>query len=335
MEPLNQADKPDRARWRFGPITLCVVIGLFAFVLAPVAWVVAYRIAPVPGTMLMVDRAFEGQDARAQWVSLDAISPHLARAAIGAEDSRFCQHGGFDLEAIENALKANARASNHKRGKMRGGSTISQQTAKNVFAWADRAWARKGIETVYTVLIEALWPKRRIMEAYLNVAEWGDGRFGAEVAARSLFETSARGLNERDAAALAAILPSPNRWSADNPGRYVRSRIGAIVSRARVVRSDGLSACVYAPGAGGAPAAAKPKSRPATPQKLPPLPPPPQSEAAAIEDGAPIEQGIEDGINEALVPEAPAEPVTEAPVLLEPPARTEAASPDPAEAPLP
>lgn len=312
-EPQPPAQKSARRRG-FGPIALCFVIGFFAFVLIPVAWVLVYRVAPIPGTMLMVERAFEGDRVRANWVGLDRIDPALVRSAIGAEDSRFCTHDGFDVEAIQAALKANERAANQKRSRVRGGSTISQQTAKNVFAWADRSWARKGVETVYTALIEALWPKDRIMEAYLNVAEWGDGRFGAQAAAQGLFSVNAADISERQAAALAAVLPSPNRWNAVNPGRYVRARIGAIVSRARVVRGDGLASCVVTRDRSEAPARPRPRT---APPPLPPLPTPPPEEApsAAVSE----DQGVEDAASAVSEDAPPVEGEAPAPEASEPP----------------
>lgn len=322
MDELSAPRRESKRRFAVGPLTLCFVISLFAFVCVPVLWVLAYRVIPIPGTMLMVDRAFAGENARAQWVGLPDISPNLVRSAIGAEDSRFCSHDGFDFEAIETALKANARAANSKRGRVRGGSTISQQTAKNVFAWADRNWARKGVETYYTVLMEALWPKDRVIEAYLNVAEWGDGRFGAEAAARDLFSVGAAGLSERQAAALAAVLPSPNRWNAVAPGRYVRARIGAIVSRARVVGGDGLASCVLA---GRAPATRAPSGKAPPPRVLPPLPKPPPSEAPIAPDDS-VEDAASFGVEAS-----PLEPAPEPPADL----RGTDSEPSPAEPPAP
>ena len=215
-------------------------------VVIPVVWVVLYRFAPIPGTLLMAQRALEGETIRHRPVSIERISPHLVRAVIAAEDARFCTHHGFDLEAIEAAIRANEDG-----GRLRGGSTISQQTAKNVFLWPDRSWVRKGVEAWFTVLIETLWPKRRIVEAYLNVAEWGDGVFGAEAAARANFNKPASKLTRTEAARLAAILPSPNRWSADAPGPYVRRRTARILAIMNAVRNEGRAAGWRKPGAGG------------------------------------------------------------------------------------
>jgi monofunctional biosynthetic peptidoglycan transglycosylase len=273
--------KPPRAKG-LGPMAIAFILLLVGGVLTPVAWVAAHRILPIPGTMLMVERAFAGERLSAHWVGLDAIDTALVRSAIGAEDSRFCSHNGFDFEAIERALAANVKTTNQKRGRLRGGSTISQQTAKNAFAWADRSWVRKGVETAYTVLIEALWPKERIIEAYLNVAEWGDGRFGAEAAARGLFKVSAADLSAADAAALAAVLPSPNRWSAVNPGRRLLPRFAAIRARARAVGAQGLDGCVFR----SAQPARADRSAKRAPLGLPPLPTPaPEDLDAAFDPG--------------------------------------------------
>lgn len=197
------------------------------------------RVLPPPLTFLMVSRSLEGEGLAYRWRSLDDISPRLVEAVIASEDARFCEHRGFDMKAIEKALKANERG-----GRIRGGSTISQQTAKNVFLWPGRDWIRKGLEAGYTVLIETLWGKRRVMEVYLNVAEWAPGVYGAEAAARHWFGKSAADLSPREAARLAAILPSPRRYNASSPGPYVRRRASRVQAAMGTVRSDGLAACV-------------------------------------------------------------------------------------------
>ena len=210
-----------------------------AFIVLSILWVLLYRVAPIPGTILMAQRAMQGQDVRRTPVPLAKISPHLARAVIAAEDSGFCKHDGFDFDAINMALE-----NNESGKKMRGGSTISQQTAKNVFLWPGRTIVRKGFEAYYTLLIETFWPKGRIMEAYLNSIEFGQGYFGAEAAARGYFGKSAKDLTPRQAAALAAVLPSPNKWKVVNSGPYVSRRIGTIQKRMAIVRRDGLAECV-------------------------------------------------------------------------------------------
>lgn len=213
-------------------------------VIVPVGWVLIYRFVEAPGTILMVQRAIDGETIRRRTVPISEISPHLVRAVIAGEDSRFCAHDGFDVEAIEEAIEYNEKMEDRGSGKRRGASTISQQTAKNLFLWPQRSWVRKGAEVYFTGLIEMFWPKRRIMEAYLNAAEWGDGRFGAEAAARDLFNKSAAALTPSEAARLAAILPSPNKWRADKPGPYVTRRAATIQQRMNVVASDGLAGCV-------------------------------------------------------------------------------------------
>ena len=224
-----------------GRLVRWAMLGVLIFViLGPVAVVAVYRVVPPPITWLMVQRLFEGKGFDRRWVLLSDISPQLVRAVIASEDSGFCQHHGFDLTAIEKALHHNAVSE-----RIRGGSTISQQTAKNVFLWPHRDWVRKGLETWFTVLIEGLWGKPRIMEVYLNSIEWGPGVYGAEAAAQANFHTSARVLSPAQAARLAAIIPKPLAWKAARPGPYIQRRSGTIVARAGVVRRNDLDACVY------------------------------------------------------------------------------------------
>lgn len=211
-----------------------VIAGLSPFVGAAV-----YRIAPPPGTWIMLDRALGGATVKNDWTPLEEISPHLVRAVIAAEDSRYCLHAGIDMEAVKDAAEHN-----RKNGKRRGGSTISQQTAKNVFLWNGGGYVRKGLEAWFTLVSETIWGKRRTMELYLNVAEWGDGYFGAEAAAQGRFGKSAKNLTKQEAALLAAVLPSPNKWRAVNPGPYVRGRAATIRKRMDVVRREGLDQCV-------------------------------------------------------------------------------------------
>lgn len=228
-----------KRRKRFGLAIITISVLFIAFVLAPVTWVALYLFVDPPANVLMLQRASEGETISHRPVAITRISPHVVRAVIAAEDSNFCTHSGFDVEAIQGAMKSNARG-----GRVRGASTISQQVAKNLFLWPQRSWLRKGLETYFTALIEFMWPKRRIMEAYLNIAEWGDGNFGVEAAARAHFGVSAADLTPLQAARLAAVLPNPNRWRADNPGPYVRRRAAMLVQRARVVRNEHLAGCV-------------------------------------------------------------------------------------------
>ena len=202
---------------------------------------VLQRFLPVPATFLMASRLIEGEGWDYRWRSLDQISPRLVQAVIASEDSTFCAHRGFDMAAIQKALQAN-----EKGGRIRGGSTISQQTAKNAFLWPGRDWIRKGLEAGYTVAIETVWGKRRIMEVYLNIAEWAPGVYGAEAAAQHWFDKPAADLSAREAARLAAILPSPRRYNASSPGPYVRRRASRIQAAMGTVREQGLAACVLA-----------------------------------------------------------------------------------------
>ncbi|HET6556362.1 MAG TPA: monofunctional biosynthetic peptidoglycan transglycosylase [Prolixibacteraceae bacterium] len=197
------------------------------------AFVVLFKFVPVPVTPLMIIRLGEqladGKELRLKhdWVSIDEISKHLPLAVVCSEDQNFMNHSGFDIKAIERSIDASKRGSK----RMRGASTISQQTAKNVFLWPGRSWVRKGFEVYFTVLIEFAWSKERIMEVYLNSIEMGNGIYGAEAAASHYWKTSAKNLTKRQAAAIAAVLPNPRRYSANPPGPYVQGRIGWITGQ--------------------------------------------------------------------------------------------------------
>jgi monofunctional biosynthetic peptidoglycan transglycosylase len=217
---------------------LLLFIGV-VFVL-PVCLILLFRFVAPPITPLMLGTLVMDGPISRRWVPLEAISPNLVRAVIGSEDSKFCSHYGFDLAAIDKALTANASGAN-----LRGASTISQQTAKNLFLSPNRSWARKGIEAYLTVLLEALWPKRRIIETYLNIAEWGPRRFGAEAAAQADFHKPAAKLSVVEAARLATILPNPRNYRADAPGPYVARQSGVVAARIEQVRRDNLDSCIY------------------------------------------------------------------------------------------
>lgn len=218
-----------------GVLLLVLVFGL----IGPVLVTAIYRFAPPPITWLMIQRVVEGKGFDRRWRPLDEISPRLVRAVIAAEDAKFCEHRGFDFDAIEKAYESNA-----KGRKLRGGSTISQQTAKNVFLWPGRSYVRKGLEAYFTVLIEVIWGKPRIMEVYLNSIEWGPGVYGAEAAARKNFGVGADQLSAAQAARLAAILPSPLKWRAAQPGPYVKRRSGKITRAAGTINRAGMASCV-------------------------------------------------------------------------------------------
>jgi monofunctional biosynthetic peptidoglycan transglycosylase len=200
-----------------------LALGLLAL---PVPFILAYRFLPPPGTPLMVIRAAEGAPWRQHWVPLARISPALIRAVIASEDEKFCTHHGFDWDSLAAAWRS-WRAGH----KLRGASTISQQTAKNLFLWPGRSFLRKGVEAYLTVLIETMWSKERIIEIYLNVIEWGDGIYGAEMAARLELAKPAAALSPREAALLAAVLPDPRRFSVDHPTAYVEARATLIGER--------------------------------------------------------------------------------------------------------
>ena len=208
-------------------------------VILSLGWVVTYRFMPMPFTWPMARDALSGRHVARDWVALEEMSPAMARAVIAAEDSRFCSHSGFDLEAIQQAAERNARGK-----RLRGGSTISQQTAKNAFLWPGRSYVRKALEAWFTLLIELIWDKHRIMEVYLNIAEMGPGVYGAQAAAQHWFGKDAARLGSQEAARLAAILPQPEVRNPARPGPYVRRYSRSIEARARVVKRDGLDACL-------------------------------------------------------------------------------------------
>lgn len=202
-----------------------------AFVLLSVLWVLLYTWVNIPVTPLMGIRKLQSKNEytiRHQWVPLSKISNTLQLAVICSEDQRFIDHHGFDKKAIEKAMAA------YTSGKrLRGASTISQQTAKNVFLWPHRSWVRKGFETYFTFLIETFWSKERILEIYLNSIEMGDGIYGAEAAAQFWFNTSADALNTDQAAAIAAILPNPIQFLANPPSAYTKKRKKWIITQMR------------------------------------------------------------------------------------------------------
>ena len=224
--------------WRFIRRLIAIVVVL-AIVVPPVS-VLIYRFVPPPITLLMVERLVQGHGMDYRWRSIAHISPALQDAVVASEDQRFCEHHGFDFNAMEKAMKTNEE----KPGKLRGGSTISQQTAKNVFLWPGRSYVRKGIEAWYTVLIEAIWGKRRIMEMYLNVVEFGPGIYGAEAASERFFHEDASQLTPAQASRLAAVLPKPLAWKAATPGPYIARRSRHIGGAMGTVRAGGLATCV-------------------------------------------------------------------------------------------
>jgi monofunctional biosynthetic peptidoglycan transglycosylase len=218
-----------------------ILIVLFMLVgPAPVALLLVLRAVPVPATPQMLVSWFVGDGLHYRWVEMERISPSLARAVLASEDDRFCVHHGFDWGSIDNAVRAY-----EKGGRLRGASTISQQTARSLFLLPVHSWIRKGLEAWLTVLEETLWPKRRILAVYLNIVDWGHGNFGVEAAARDYFHRSASALTARQAARLAVILPDPDGWRAARPGPYVTARARVIQGRMGEVRRDGLDSCLH------------------------------------------------------------------------------------------
>jgi monofunctional biosynthetic peptidoglycan transglycosylase len=210
-------------------------IALWFFVISIVS-VFIFKWVPVPSTPLMVTRAIDnkldGNDmiCSHDWVPLEEISTNLQKAVIASEDANFLTHHGFDFKAIQKAME-----SNEKGKKLKGGSTISQQTAKNVFLWQGRSYLRKGLEAYFTVLIELIWGKERIMEVYLNSIEMGNGVYGAEAASKYWYRKSAINLTKNEAAGIAAILPNPRKFTATNSSSYINRRKGRIVKHMNYV----------------------------------------------------------------------------------------------------
>lgn len=225
----NVKKKKVQASWKkkIKTWSIRIIGGFFAVTLF---WVIALKFINPPITWLMIQRGFElkaadkGFKLDKDWRNYDELSDNLKRAAIAGEDAHFLTHWGFDTDAIQKAIEKN------KDGKkLRGGSTISQQVAKNVFLWPKRSWLRKGLETYFTGLIEIFWSKKRILEVYLNVIEMGQGVYGAEAASQYYFKKSASSLSKKQAALIIAILPNPRQWDARNPSVYVNRRANAIV----------------------------------------------------------------------------------------------------------
>ena len=232
--------KRRRQRSLVGRIFGWIVKLVVAFILISVLWVLAYRFINPPLTFTMIGDLIAGRGAHKEWMPIGQIDRDMVRASIAAEDSKFCTHRGFDFEAIEDAMKRNASG-----GRIRGGSTISQQTAKNTFLWQGGGYARKGVEAWFTFLIEHLWGKRRIMEVYLNLAETGIGTFGVNAGSERYFGHDASAMSPTEAARIAAILPLPKKRGAVAPKGFTRRYGNTIAARIGVVGRQGLDACVY------------------------------------------------------------------------------------------
>jgi monofunctional biosynthetic peptidoglycan transglycosylase len=247
-----------RRSW-LGRIVRWAVSGVLVFLVGSVLWVLAYRFVNPPITFTQLGDVLAGNGARGSWMAIERIDRDMVRAVIAGEDSKFCSHGGFDRQAIEQAMRRNARGGSV----IRGGSTISQQTAKNAFLWQGGGYFRKGLEAWFTFLIERLWDKRRIMEVYLNVAETGIGTYGVNAGAQRYFKHDASNLSRQEAARIAAIFPLPKRREAIAPTGFTRRYGNMIMARMAVVQRGGLDGCVYR-------GAAAPRERPEPVRRTPP-----------------------------------------------------------------
>ena len=223
-----------------GRIVGWIVKLVVAFFLISALWVLAYRFVNPPMTATMIGDIISGRGAHKDWMSIEQMDRDMVRASIAAEDGKFCSHNGFDFEAIEDAMKRNASG-----GRIRGGSTISQQTAKNAFLWQGGGYARKGVEAWFTFLIEHLWGKRRIMEVYLNLAETGIGTYGVNAGSERYFGHDASAMSATEAARIAAVLPLPKKRGAVAPKGFTRRYGNTIAARIPTVTRDGLDACIY------------------------------------------------------------------------------------------
>ena len=285
---------------------------ILALIIVSVLWVLAYRFVNPLITATMLGDIFAGRGAARDWMQVGEIDRDMVRAAIAAEDGKFCTHHGFDLEAIEDATKRNASG-----GRIRGGSTISQQTAKNAFLWQGGGYARKGVEAWFTFLIEHLWGKRRIMEVYLNLAETGIGTYGVNAGSERYFGHDASAMSPSEAARIAAVLPLPKERAAIAPKGFTRRYGNIITARIPVVARDGLDTCVYrgttAPvNKAPPPVAKKPRPLPGeeyeNPKALPPVEnavqalPSPSTEPLTVPEPPPAQAPNN---NEAAPPPAP------------------------------
>lgn len=223
-----------------GRVIRFVVKLVLVLVIGSILWVLAYRFVNPPITITMLGDITAGRGATRDWMPISQIDRDMVRAAIAAEDSKFCQHHGFDIDAMEAAMQRNASG-----GRIRGGSTISQQTAKNAFLWQGGGYARKGVEAWFTFLIEHLWGKRRIMEVYLNLDETGIGTYGVNAGSQRYFGHDASAMTPTEAARMAAVFPLPKKRGAIAPEGFVRRYGNSIAARIPIVARDGLDACIY------------------------------------------------------------------------------------------
>lgn len=289
---------------------------VFLFVAVSVLWVLLYKVVNPPITFTMMGDVMSGRTPVREWMPLSEIDNDMERAAIAAEDSKFCAHNGFDQDAIAAAMRRNAEG----RGVIRGGSTISQQTAKNAFLWQGGGYFRKGLEAWFTLLIETLWSKERIMEVYLNIAETGIATYGANAGAQRYFKKDASNLSRNEAARIAAVLPLPKKRDAVTPSGFTRRYGNSIAARIRVVARDGLDSCVR--GQGGAEAGNVEPATPTKPKRREPQPERAEDYLKAPDIGAPVEADVppqqpKEEPEETPAP-APEEPAAEPPPEPEP-----------------
>ncbi|QPQ55830.1 monofunctional biosynthetic peptidoglycan transglycosylase [Allosphingosinicella flava] len=292
-----------------GRILGWILKGIVLFILMSLAWVLLYRFVNPPVTFTMMGDVIGGRSATRDWMPLGEIDPDMKRAVIAAEDSKFCSHWGFDQDAIAAAMRRNAEGG----GVIRGGSTISQQTAKNAFLWQGGGYFRKGLEAWFTLLIENIWGKQRIMEVYLNLAETGITTYGVNAGAQRYFGKDASNLTRQEAARIAAVLPLPKKREAVTPTGFTRRYGNSIAARIRVVARDNLDACLDG---SGRMEAVEPEGTPKTkakaaPKQKQPVEPTPQPERA------------EDYIQpmnepETSSPAEPAPPPADTPPVVEP-----------------
>lgn len=278
--------KRRRKRGLVGRTVGWIVRIILAFIVISLLWVLAYRFINPPITPNMAIDIVSGRGATRDWMSITKIDRDMVRAAIGAEDGKFCSHHGFDWDAIQDAAKRNASG-----GRVRGGSTISQQTAKNAFLWNGGGYVRKSVEAWFTFLMERMYPKRRIMELYLNLAETGIGTYGVNAGAERYFGHDASAMTTTEAARIAAILPLPKKRGAIAPKGFTRRYGNTIAARIGSVARDDLDACVYSgitPPPKKAPPRVKAEPRPQPGEEYETAnPPPPSVEEPEAEPAAP------------------------------------------------
>jgi monofunctional biosynthetic peptidoglycan transglycosylase len=227
-----EAPPPLRSPWRMALSWVArAFLGITGFYLV---LIVLFSFLPPPGNLYQWSESWRLGGIERDWVSWDDIAPEMGRSVVAAEDANFCLHWGFDIKAIREAID---------EGSNRGASTISQQVVKNVFLWQGRSWLRKAMEAALTPVVELLWSKQRILEMYLNQAEFAEGVFGVQAAAQHYWGIDASALTAKQAARLAAVLPNPKKYDAAEPGPYVRKRTGQIMSGAETIKEDGRAAC--------------------------------------------------------------------------------------------